>query len=82
MAVLSILAGVSFMMDPFCDNPDDSRWHAYLDEVNVFALQHGARFSLTQTKRVKPGQAHLDPRFVRSRFLTPYFKQFILKAEA
>jgi len=70
------------MLDPFSDSPDDPRWAQFLDEANALALAHGARPSLSQTKRVAPGtagSATLDPRCTRERFLTPYFRQFLLQ---
>ncbi|KAK9827963.1 hypothetical protein WJX81_002293 [Elliptochloris bilobata] len=69
--------GWSFVLDPTCGQPTDPRWLEFCRAFTPWALAHGARTSPTQTKELLPGQYALDSRYVRARFLTPYFAQFV-----
>ena len=72
--------GTAFMMDPFHCDPTEPRWLQFLERLNDWALEHGARMSPTQTKLVRPRHFVLQERYVRERFLSRYYRQFVRQA--
>lgn len=48
-----------------------------MDRINDWAAANGGRMSLTQTKRITGRHYLLEQRYVRTRFLSAYYKQFV-----
>jgi UDP-N-acetylenolpyruvoylglucosamine reductase len=76
-------AGMSFTLDPIFNNPNDPNWRAFVKECNVFAVAHGGRVALTQTREMDrdtylacPGQVPLKEA-PNKRFTTPFFARFV-----
>lgn len=60
-----------------CRDAADARWPAFCQAFTAWALGAGARVSLSGTLGLAPGQAALDARAVRRRFLTPRLAAFV-----
>ncbi len=79
--------GLSFTLDPVYTNPSDPTWTKFLKESISFALAHGGRVALTQTRFVTredylkaPGNVPLADA-PNHRFTSAFFEKF-LEAEA
>jgi len=65
------------MLAVLCRDAADARWPAFCQAFTSWALGAGARASLSGTLGLAPGQAALDARAVRRRFLTPRLAAFV-----
>lgn len=54
------------------------QWVAFNEAYTAWAVSMGAIPSLSQTKGLKPGQVTLPKALTRERFLTPYYKSFVV----
>jgi hypothetical protein len=77
--------GVSFTLDPIYKDPNDPNWLAFVRECNKFALAHGGRVALTQTREMDretflacPGQVPLKEA-PNKRFTTTFFDRYVEK---
>jgi len=75
--------GYSFTLDPANDNMHNcATWRKFLEELNEFALQHGARTALTQTRYLEKHQYLGSPGNLpiqeapNQRFTSPFFARF------
>jgi len=75
--------GLSFTLDPANDNMHDfDTWQKFLKECNIFALNHGGRTALTQTRLIEPDQYFNSPGNLpiqeapNQRFTSPFFARF------
>lgn len=73
--------GLSFTLDPVHNDPNDPTWELFLKESVIFALAHGGRVSLTQTRFITredyfnaPGNAPLVDA-PNHRFTSAFFEQ-------
>jgi hypothetical protein len=84
-------AGTSFMLDPIHHDPSCPRWRRFNQAYNHWAVAHGANVSLSQTKDLPPsrgggGASSMPPplggalpaSLARERFVTPYFRGFLV----
>lgn len=55
------------------------QWPRFNEEYNKWAISMGANVSLSQTKALKAGDATLPRRVTRERFLTPFFRTFVVE---
>lgn len=46
--------GWSFTLDPVYSHPSDPQWHEFLRQATEFAVKHGARLSVSQSRFVSP----------------------------
>ncbi|KAM3572143.1 hypothetical protein VYU27_005849 [Nannochloropsis oceanica] len=77
--------GVSFTLDPIYKNPNDPNWRQFVRECNAFAIAHGGRVALTQTREMDrdtylacPGQVPLKEA-PNKRFTTPFYARYVEK---
>lgn len=75
--------GLSFTLDPVYKDPSDPTWELFLKESITFALAHGGRVALTQTRFVSrdeylsaPGNMPLTDA-PNHRFTSAFFDQFV-----
>lgn len=75
--------GLSFTLDPVYKDPSDPTWQQFLKESVAFALGHGGRVALTQTRFVTrtdylkaPGNVPLEEA-PNHRFTSAFFEQFV-----
>lgn len=77
--------GISFNLDPVYSNPNDPLWKEYLLANTAFALQHGGRLSIIQTRHLNASTFFAAPGNValaqapNRRFTTPFLEQFVAK---
>lgn len=75
--------GWSFTLDPVHNDPSDPVWEAFLKESVAFALAHGGRVALTQTRFVTPEDYFRAPGNAplvdapNHRFTSVFFEQFL-----
>jgi hypothetical protein len=77
--------GLSFTLDPIYHDPNDPLWQEFLQESVKFAITHGGRVALTQTRFLTredflgaPGNVALEEA-PNARFTRAYFAQFVKK---
>lgn len=80
--------GLSFTLDPVYKDPSDPTWELFLKESIAFALAHGGRVALTQTRFVSredylkaPGNKPLTDA-PNHRFTSAFFERFLPAAGA
>jgi hypothetical protein len=61
-----------------CFSTTTLQWAAFNEAYTAWAVSMGAIPSLSQTKGLQPGQASLPAHLTRERFLTPYYKSFVV----
>ena len=77
--------GLSFNMDPIATNPRDPFWIDFVNENTAFALAHGARLSLVQTRELTPTKYFAAPGTIpipespNKRFTTPFLEGYVAK---
>lgn len=77
--------GLSFNFDPIATNPRDPLWIEFVNENTAFALAHGARLSIVQTKELTPAQYFAGPGTIpvpdapNKRFTTPFLEGYVAK---
>jgi hypothetical protein len=76
-------SGLSFTMDPIYHDPTSPVWQEFVQGANRFAVTHGGRVALSQTRMVTR-EIFLSGAGMRAlreapnkRFTTPFFKQFV-----
>lgn len=79
--------GLSFTLDPVHKDPADVTWELFLKESIAFALAHGGRVALTQTRFITredyfaaPGNVALEEA-PNHRFTSAFFEQFLTAPE-
>lgn len=79
--------GLSFTLDPIYHDPNDPLWEEFLRESVKFAMTHGGRVALTQTRFLTredfvgaPGNVALEEA-PNGRFTSAYFAQFVKQDE-
>lgn len=79
--------GLSFTLDPIYHDPNDPLWEEFLRESVKFAMTHGGRVALTQTRFLTredfvgaPGNVALEEA-PNGRFTSAYFTQFVKQDE-
>jgi len=77
--------GLSFTLDPIFHDPNDPLWEEFLRESIKFAMTHGGRVALTQTRFLTredfvgaPGNVALEEA-PNGRFTSAYFAQFLME---
>lgn len=72
--------GWSFVFDPIFEDPAEPRWVRFCAELLPRARALGARPGGSQTKALGglPGALPLPRALARQRFLTPFFRQFLV----
>ena len=72
--------GWSFVFDPIYGDPAEPRWVQFYTQLLPLARSLGARVGGSQTKALGtlPRALPLPRGFARERFLTPYFRQFLV----
>ena len=60
-----------FLLEALCSDAGDARWAPFCAAFTAWALAAGAAPDLAHTRGLVPGQAALDARCLRARFLTP-----------
>ncbi len=74
------MAGWSFVFDPVYEDPEEPRWLEFCRQLLPVAHALGARAGGSQTKALGtlPAALPLPRGFARERFLTPFFRQFLV----
>jgi hypothetical protein len=79
-------AGTSFMLDPIHRDPSDAEWRHFNEAYTRWAVAHGANVSLSQTKGMGGGGGGdeglggtLPASLARERFVTPFFRPYVVR---
>lgn len=71
--------GISCSFDPIYCNPNNLLWQKFAKEYNRLAINTlGGNPSPIQTQWLQPGDVNIPRKLARSRFITPYYRQFLV----
>lgn len=71
--------GISCSFDPIYCNPNEPLWQQFAKEYNRLAIETlGGNPSPIQTQWLQPGDVCIPRKLARSRFITPYYQQFLV----
>jgi hypothetical protein len=75
-------AGTSFMLDPIHGDPSSAEWQAFNEAYTRWAVAMGGNVSLSQTKGLRSAGdglgGALPSSLARDRFVTPFFRRFLV----
>jgi len=70
--------GVTFLMDPYENDPESIEWRTFVEALNVRQRNHRAKMSPTQSRFLTSADFQMPKELVHERFLTPHYAKFVV----